>query len=263
MIINAVESTEESGESDIEWQDDPLSQSAAATPSQSSSHLHDSLVEEEQETSQPLVLNTVPVTDVCPNRENLEREETVMVEKFLSDGCGCDLVNGGCSSTFTADSLESYRRECSELTRAELDMALLGQLVAFTNSSTLTVHTTKDRHRPETGQKLYRIFWHGGRRICKKTFLFLHTISEKRLRNLQQSLGENGLAPRQHGNLRRVPSNTISFAKTQRVVEFLTPMQRPMPSFFLDEFQDINVLMCNYCHPARQSGRCGSSTVHH
>ena len=153
MIINAVESTEESGESDIEWQDDPLSQSAAATPSQSSSHLHDSLVEEEQETSQPLVLNTVPVTDVCPNRENLEREEAVMVEKFLSDGCGCDLVNGGCSSTFTADSLESYRRECSELTRAELDITLLGQLVAFTNSSTHCAHykgSSSSRDWPET-----------------------------------------------------------------------------------------------------------------
>lgn len=179
MITKTVE-REESGESDIEWQGDSLGQSAAATPSQSS-HLHDSLFEEEQETSQPLVLNTVPVTNVSPNRENLEREETVMVEKFLSDGCGCDLVNGGCSNTFTAEFLESYRGEYSELTRAELDMALLGQLAAFTNSSTLTVHTTKDRHRTETRRKLYRIFWHGGRRVCKKTFLFLHTSSEKRL----------------------------------------------------------------------------------
>ncbi len=215
----------------MEWQDDPPSQSAASQlgdPSQStatilsqSSHLHDSLIEEEQETSQPLVLNTVPIGDVLPNRENQEREETVMVEKFLSDGCGCDLVNGGCSSTFTVESVESYRRECSELTRVELDMALLGQLVAFTNCSTLTVHTTKDRHRPENRQKLYRMFWHGGRRVCKRMFLFLHTISEKRIRNLQQSLGENGLAPRQHGNLRRMPSNTVSFVDTQRVVEFL------------------------------------------
>ena len=107
QLMDTVESTEdESGESDREWQDDPLSQSAAAIFSQSSSYLHDSLVEE-QETSQPRVLNTVLVTDVCPNRDNRKREETVMVEKFLSNGCGCDLGNGGCSCTFTAESLEA------------------------------------------------------------------------------------------------------------------------------------------------------------
>ena len=170
------------------------------------------------EISQPLVVNTVPVQDVSPNRENLEREE---IEKFLSDGCGCDLANGGCSTTFTADCLESYRRECCELTRAELDMALLGQLSAFTNTSTLTVHSTKDRHPSTSRQKTYRLFWHGGQRVCRKMLVFLHTISDKRLCNLQQSLSDNGLTPRQHGNLCRLPSNAISFIDTQRVVELL------------------------------------------
>ena len=218
----------------MEWQDDPpresttprqsataTSQSEIATTASQSSLLQDSLLEEELEISQPLVVNTVPVQDVSPNSENLEREEIVMVEKFLSDGCGCDLANGGCSTTFTADCLESCRRECCELTRAELDMALLGQLSAFTNTSTLTVHSTKDRHPSTSRQKTYRLFWHGGRRVCRKMFLFLHTISDKRLRNLQQSLSDNGLTPRRHGNLRRLPSNAISFIDTQRVVEFL------------------------------------------
>ena len=52
-------------------------------------------------------------------------------------------------------------------------------------------------------------------------FLFFHTISQKRLRNLQDSLKEHGLTPRQHGNTGRLPANTVSFADTQRVVEFL------------------------------------------
>ena len=52
-------------------------------------------------------------------------------------------------------------------------------------------------------------------------FLFLHTISEKRLRNLQESFRENGLAQRQHGNSHRFPANTVHFGDTQRVVEFL------------------------------------------
>ena len=101
-------------------------------------------------------------------------------------------------------------------------MVLLGQLVAFTNTSTHTAHSIRDTpHSSVNRQKTYRVFWHGARKVCKKTFLFLHTVSEKRLRNLQKTLQENGLAPRQHGNLRRLPANTISFADTQRVVEFL------------------------------------------
>ena len=64
-----------------------------------------SRIEEEVETSQPLVLNTVPVEDIRPNTENLEREETAAVEKYMSEGCGCDVVSGGCSKRFTAQYL--------------------------------------------------------------------------------------------------------------------------------------------------------------
>ena len=189
------------------------------TPEQPS--LQDSLVEEELETNQPLVVNTVPVLDIQPNRDNLEREESVLVQRFLSEGCGCDLANVSCSSIFTAESLESYRSQCKELSRAELDMAILGQLSASTNISTLSIHSTQYRHAATARKRTYMSFYHGGRRVCKNMFLFLHTISDTRLRNLQQSLRENGLTPRRHGNTRRLPANTVSFADTQRVVEFL------------------------------------------
>ena len=55
----------------------------------------------------------------------------------------------------------------------------------------------------------------------KKTFLFLHTITDKGLRNLQRNIRENGLAPRSHENLGRLPSNAIFYIDKQRVVEFL------------------------------------------
>ena len=125
MIIKTVDcSEEESGESDMEWQDEPpnesttprqsataTSQSDIATTASQSSLLQDSLLEEELEISQPLVVNTVPVQDVSPNREYLEREETVMVEKFLSDGCGCNLANGGCSTMLIYSQLSGELQE--------------------------------------------------------------------------------------------------------------------------------------------------------
>ena len=178
-------------------------------------------MEEELETSQPLLHNTAPVLEVQPNTQNLEREESALILRFLTGGCGCDLSDGPCSSTFTLEGVENYRSQCSELTRAELDMAILGQLSAFTNTSTLTVHSSKHRHAPTNRQRAYMVFWHGGRRVCKKMFPFLHTMSKKRLHNLQESFRESGLAPRRHGNTRRLPANTISFADKQQVVEFL------------------------------------------
>ena len=211
MII-IIESSDE--ESDVEWQE-----AQDTAPAQVS--LQDSLVGEEQETSQPLVHNTAPVVEVQPNKLHLEREENTSVQRFLTDGCGCDLADGPCSSIFTVESVADYRGQCSELSRVELDMAILGQLSAFTNTSTLTVHSSRYRHSPANLQWTRMVFWHGGRRVCRKMFLFLHAISKKRLENLQESFKENGLAPRQHGNTHRLPANTISFPDKQRVVEFL------------------------------------------
>ena len=66
------------------------------------------------------------------------------------------------------------------------------------------------------------MFWHRGLKVCRKTFLFLHTISEKRFKNLKTSLLQNGLSPRMHGNTKRLPANTTSFADIQQVVNFIT-----------------------------------------
>ena len=100
-------------------------------------------------------------------------------------------------------------------------MASLGQLSAFTNTSTLTVYSTYHCHTEATRQHSHVVFWYSGRRICKNTFLFLDTISDKRLHNVQESLQENGLVPRRRGNAHRLPVNTISFDDTQKVVQFL------------------------------------------
>ena len=96
-------------------------------------------------------------------------------------------------------------------------MALLGQLSAFTFSGVNAV-----RHPSQSRQHTYTVFWHCGQKVCRKTFVFIHTISEKRLKNLKSSLARNGLSPRTHGNTRRLPANTISYADTQRVVQFVT-----------------------------------------
>ena len=115
--------------------------------------------------------------------ECIEVEETQYVQTFVSKSCGCVLHNGrSCSEQFSIDHYLQIRSQCKELTRAELDMALLGQLSAFCFSGEQTVRATSQRHPSEARQHTYTMFWHKGVKVCRKTFLFLHTCSEKRLK---------------------------------------------------------------------------------
>ena len=167
-------------------------------------------------------MNTTPVVDVYTNTENLEGEETGSIERFLRDGCGCDLASGSCSNTFTAEYINTYRSQCRELTRAGLDVALLGQLAAFVNSSSLSVHFAKHRHTSSRQQRTYTCSTGMAGRESAGTPSSSSTRYRRRgFGTSRSSLRENGLAPRRHSNTRRLPPNTISFTDTQRVVEFL------------------------------------------
>lgn len=76
--------------------------------------LDDSFTQEELEISQSLVQNVTPciIPLVTTDPGILQREERAKVDIFLRDGCGCELANGPCSSTFSADYVDSYRSQC-------------------------------------------------------------------------------------------------------------------------------------------------------
>ena len=58
------------------------------------------------------------------------------------------------------------------------------------------------------------VFYHQGQPICRKTYLFLHNIGKKRYSNLKASVKTDGVLPRRHGNLRRVPQHAFSLEDT-------------------------------------------------
>ena len=189
-------------------------------------HVHEPIIHS-AETSQPLVVNTAVVP---PDPDSLETEENQSVQSFVLCGCGCQLWGGkSCSGQFSFDHFFEFRGQCKELTRAEHDMALLGQLNAFTFSSEQTARATTHRHPSDGRQRAYTVFWHCGLKVWRKTFLFLHTILEKRFKNLKSRLVVHGLSPRMHGNTRRVPANTISFADTQQVVHYISTYAEAHP----------------------------------
>ena len=62
---------------------------------------------------------------------------------------------------------------------------------------------------------------HNMQRICRETFMFLHTLSQKRYHNLLEDFCKFGLVSREHGNRYRTPHNRMPFTDVQAVVQFL------------------------------------------
>ena len=58
--------------------------------------------------------------------------ESDLITKFPSTGCGCVRK---CSGQFTIEHITSMRASCTELSHSELDTMILGQLMAFVNTS--------------------------------------------------------------------------------------------------------------------------------
>ena len=93
-----------------------------------------------------------------------EVEEIRVIANFVLRGCGCNKKAGqACSSLFSADYFTSRRLCFKELTRAELDLVIFGQLFAFKNTSTTT--SASSRNTPHTRRLSYISYMHQGKPI--------------------------------------------------------------------------------------------------
>ena len=147
---------------------------------------------------------------------DLEREKLSIQDK-LRNGCGCQ---NNCYKQFTEDDVFSMRLDMFELEKGECDMLLLGKLMVCGHTASSVSHVRK-----VTANKRQRITYdysYDSRvSVCRSTFCFIHSISEKVLKNLQAHLRANGPIPRVHGNKGRLPHNTFSFETTEFVVTFI------------------------------------------
>lgn len=145
--------------------------------------------------------------------------EKRLVDNFLSSGCQCTKAHGGCSSHFSAKYVTETRASFAEMSRQDLDMVLLGQLLAFTS---ISAYTYTSHHLPAGERsKCYTHFFHQGQPICSKMFHFLHGVGTTRVKNIKKNLMLNGPTPRTHGNQRRRPHHALSLETIEHVLKFL------------------------------------------
>ena len=113
--------------------------------------------------------------------------EDQTVDEFMTVGCSCRKWSGkSCSLQFTQEHVKDTRLSCMELTRSELDLFIMGQLIACTNTSSIV--TTDSRHQAQHRKRDHTNFLHQGRPICSAMFRFLHTFGEKKQKNIAKAL---------------------------------------------------------------------------
>ena len=139
--------------------------------------------------------------DVGIEEQQVDIDERASVVAMTETTCGCKKGIGcrPCSSQFSTDQIMSVRASCSELTRSELDMVVMGQLMAGYYQC-LSYTTMRAAYT----------FHHRGKQVGEKMFRFLHNIGETRYKNLKKSLRSNGLATHTHGNLKHSPAHALS-----------------------------------------------------
>ena len=128
------------------------------------------------------------------------------INDFLLRGCGCSLGENGtnCIKQFSANEISVHLLNTRELERDQLDLVILGQLLAFRSSTNKITYM----HRSKT--------------VCRKAFLFLNGIGEKRLRHLRGHFMIKGVTARIHGNKNKRPHNVTDEKTVEKVKTFIS-----------------------------------------
>ena len=158
----------------------------------------------------------------------------------------------------------------SEIPSESLDLILLSHMQQ-TRLNTDNAKTTLKTpiHTKVSERKIASVRFYLFRvQVCKKTYLFAHGIGEKRYRNLCKHFDLNGVTPRIHKNLKRVPHNACSVEEEKHIITFIQNFAdcnaMPLPGR-MPNMKDYSVMMLpsditksgiwgNYVSSCSQSG---------
>ena len=166
----------------------------------------------------PVVVRGHSTEDVQLDVREIDVKEEDRVKQFLINGCECSMK---CTSNFTQQHFQLMRSNAMELNRTELDMTVMGQVMAFTHCRKATINSTKHRHQIKMREKNTTTYHHQGVKVCRKTFLFLHNIGEFRLKAIKAQYLAEGLVPRIHGHSGRIAPNALVLEHVQSIVTFV------------------------------------------
>src|SRR6266487_4005402 len=130
---------------------------------------------------------------------------------FLEKGCDC-----GCSSRIPKEQFAELRESFQALSKVEQDIFLMAQLKTMDGGSTSTSRRLKKRTRSNK-----KTFYHRDHNtlLCQETYLNMLGIGRTYFENIRSHLINNGILPRIHGNVRRMPQWKTKMVIDKNVAE--------------------------------------------
>ena len=158
---------------------------------------------------------------ITPQFRDIDAKEYQQIAWYAREGCKCEFgpKKTPCCQQFPEEYYREVRGNCHELKREEKDVLMMGMITAMTNTSKQV--STENRHKDTDRQRIRGTYFHQAKRVCLRTFLFLHATGKDQFANIRASCSENGIAPRVHGNTRRLPVHALTFDDVSRVVTFI------------------------------------------
>lgn len=155
---------------------------------------------------------------VYPTAEQQQLDELAKCAEFIRVTCGCSKANGKpCSGLFSEEHYVEFRAQASLLTHEQLDLVILGSIMATIRKDDIS----HGRHKPAKRQKTMMAYMHHGHHLCARTYNFLHGLGSHRVKHVRANYLEYGLATRTHGNSNKLPSNTLSHRNICHLVKFI------------------------------------------
>ena len=161
---------------------------------------------------------STPANEMHIEHRAIDLEEQDKVEHFYLNGCGCA---SACVRQFTLQHISLTRANTAQLSRGELDMVIMGQVMALTHCSQIPQNTTKHRHQLKQRERNSMAFYHNSLGVCRSTFLFLHNIGEFRLKAIRARYLSEGLVPRIHGHSGRTAPNALVLEDVRGIITFI------------------------------------------
>ena len=106
------------------------------------------------------------------------------------------------------------RADMAELKRSSVDMIIMGQVMAFTKCYQVNQEHCERKRNPT-------VLYHQGQRVCKTTFLFLHSVGDFCLRAIKAHYLKEGIIPRIHGLVGRPTYNALVLEDVRGIILFV------------------------------------------
>ena len=129
-----------------------------------------------------------------------------------------EFVRLTCGWLFSEEHYTELRAQSYFLTHEQLDLVILGSIMATIRKDDIS----HGRHKPAKRQKTMMTYMHHGHHLCARTYNFLHGIVSHRVKHVEASYLIHGLAAtRTHDNSNKVPANTLSYQSICHLVKFI------------------------------------------